>query len=92
MSVDLRLTGGTVITPQGPVVSDLVVHGGKIVGIIDPSLGLVAERTVDVNGKLVLPGMVDVHVHTREPGYTHKEDIRTTTEQAAAGGVTTIFG
>ena len=37
------------------------------------------------------PGMVDVHVHTREPGYTHKEDI-TTTRQAAAGGVTTIFG
>jgi dihydroorotase (multifunctional complex type) len=36
--------------------------------------------------------MIDVHVHTREPGYTHKEDILTTTQQAAAGGVTTIFG
>jgi len=36
--------------------------------------------------------MVDVHVHTREPGVTHKEDIITTTQQAAAGGVTTIFG
>jgi dihydroorotase (multifunctional complex type) len=46
----------------------------------------------DAAGKLVLPGMIDVHVHTREPGYTHKEDIVTTTLQAAAGGVTTIFG
>ena len=36
--------------------------------------------------------MIDVHVHTREPGYTHKEDITTATAQAAAGGVTTIFG
>ena len=92
MSVDLRLTGGTVVTPQGPVVSDLVIDGGRIAGVVEPALELAAERTIDVTGKLVLPGMVDVHVHTREPGYTHKEDIRTTTEQAAAGGVTTIFG
>ena len=51
------------------------------------------REVVDATGKLVLPGMIDVHVHTREPGYTHKEDILTTTRQAAAaGGVTTIFG
>ena len=92
MNVDLRVTGGTVVTSQGPVVSDVLVTDGKIVGIVDSTLEVKAERSVDATGKLVLPGMVDVHVHTREPGYTHKEDIHTTTFQAAAGGVTTIFG
>lgn len=92
MNVELRVTGGTVVTPQGPVVSDVLVTDGKIVGLVDPGLDIAAARSVDAAGKLVLPGMVDVHVHTREPGYTHKEDIRTTTLQAAAGGVTTIFG
>lgn len=92
MSVDMRVAGGTVVTPQGPVVSDVLVTDGRIVGLVDPALELSSARTVDATGKLVLPGMVDVHVHTREPGYTHKEDIHTTTLQAAAGGVTTIFG
>jgi dihydroorotase len=92
MSSSLRLTGGTVVTPQGAVIADVIVRDGKIAGIIEPGIELEATRTVDVSGKLLLPGMVDVHVHTREPGYEHKEDIRTTTEQAAAGGVTTIFG
>lgn len=92
MSVELRISGGTVFTPQGPVEADVLVDGGRIVGIVSRRLAVDSARTVDASGKLVLPGMVDVHVHTREPGFEHKEDIRTTTEQAAAGGVTTIFG
>jgi dihydroorotase len=92
MSTDLRLSGGTVYTESGPVRADLLVSGGKISGIVDPGLTLEAAKTVDVTGKVLLPGFVDVHVHTREPGFTHKENIQTTTEQAAAGGVTTIFG
>jgi dihydroorotase len=92
MSTDLRLSGGTIYTESGPVRADLLVSGGKISGIVDPGLTLEAAKTVDVTGKVVLPGFVDVHVHTREPGFTHKENIQTTTEQAAAGGVTTIFG
>lgn len=92
MTVDLRLAGGTVTTPQGTITADVLVQDGTIAGIVDPALQTDAAATQDVTGKLLLPGMVDVHVHTREPGYTHKEDIRTTSEQAAAGGVTTIFG
>ena len=92
MTTDLRLAGGTVHTPSGPVRADLLVTAGKISGIVDPALAVDSRTTVDVTGKVVLPGFVDVHVHTREPGFTHKEDIRTTTLQAAAGGVTTIFG
>lgn len=92
MSVDLKITGGTVVTPAGPVVADLLVSDGRIAGIVAAGTELAAERTIDAAGKLVLPGMVDVHVHTREPGYEHKDDIYTTSLQAAAGGVTTMFG
>src|SRR4051812_16144219 len=75
MSVDLRLTGGTVATPAGNVTADVLVDSEKIVGLVHKSVPAEAERTVDVTGKLVLPGMIDVHVHTREPGFEHKEDI-----------------
>jgi dihydroorotase len=93
MSADLRIAGGTVVTPGGQVQADVLIDGGKIVGLVSPGLELRdIGRVVDASGKHVLPGMVDVHVHTREPGYTHKEDILTTSQQAAAGGVTTIFG
>lgn len=48
------------------------------------------SRVLDASGKYLIPGLVDLHVHTRDPGYTHKEDFRTATMAAAAGGVTTI--
>ncbi|OAN35122.1 dihydroorotase [Mycolicibacterium iranicum] len=92
MTIDLRVSGGTVVTPAGSVAADVLVEGGKIVGLVDRNLAIDAARTVDVTGRMVLPGMIDVHVHTREPGFEHKEDIETTTRQAAVGGVTTVFG
>ncbi|MDQ1737534.1 MAG: dihydroorotase [Pseudonocardiales bacterium] len=92
MTVDLRISGGTVAIPTGSVTADVIVNDGRIVGIVDPAFDTEARRTIDATGRYVLPGMVDVHVHTREPGYEYKDDIRTTSEQAAAGGVTTIFG
>lgn len=92
MTIDLRIAGGTVQTPSGPVHADILVSDGKIAGIVSPAVQADAAATIDAAGKVVLPGFVDVHVHTREPGFTHKDDIYTTTLQAAAGGVTTIFG
>jgi dihydroorotase len=92
VGIDLKMSGGTVVTPAGSIAADVLVAGGKIVGLVGADVPVTAERTVDVTGKLVLPGMVDVHVHTREPGFEHKEDIETTSRQAAVGGVTTIFG
>ncbi|MGQ0518301.1 amidohydrolase family protein, partial [Bacillus sp. D-CC] len=47
-------------------------------------------EVIDVNGKLIAPGLVDVHVHLREPGGEHKETIETGTLAAAKGGFTTI--
>src|SRR5699024_933363 len=49
-----------------------------------------ADRVIDLKGKLLLPGLVDVHVHLREPGFTDKETIKTGTKAAAKGGFTTI--
>ncbi|GAA3935603.1 dihydroorotase family protein [Microbacterium soli] len=92
MTIELKITGGTVVTPSGPVEADLLVADGRVAGIVASGIGVEADRTIDATGKLVLPGMVDVHVHTREPGYEHKDDVYTTSLQAAAGGVTTIFG
>src|SRR4051812_43296047 len=93
MAIDLRIAGGDVMTPGGRRTADVLVSGERVVGVVSPGLELAdVGRTLDATGKLVLPGMVDPHVHTREPGFTHKEDITTTSEQAAAGGVTTMFG
>jgi dihydroorotase len=93
MAIDLRIAGGEVVTPQGRHRADVLVEDGLIAGVVRPGLELADVReTVDAGGKVVLPGMVDPHVHTREPGFTHKEDITTSTQAAAAGGVTTIFG
>jgi dihydroorotase len=94
MAIVSRISGGTVVTAAGPVEADVLVdERGKIAGLVAHGTPVeISGEDYDATGRLVLPGMVDVHVHTREPGYTHKEDITTTTMQAAAGGVTTIFG
>ena len=93
MSIDLRIAGGTVFTPGGAIESDVLVADGRIAGLVSREVGASVDAPVaDAAGKLVLPGMIDVHVHLREPGFEHKEDTTTATAAAAAGGVTTVFG
>lgn len=92
MSVQLRVAGGRIGDADGLVAADLLINDGAVVGLVSPNVAADAARTIDATGKLVLPGMIDVHVHLREPGFEHKEDIATATAAAAAGGVTTVFG
>jgi dihydroorotase (multifunctional complex type) len=92
VSIELRVTGGQVYTAGGLIDADLLVSDGKVTGIVGQDVPADAARTVDATGQLILPGMIDVHVHLREPGFTHKEDTVTATSAAAAGGVTTVFG
>lgn len=68
---------------------DILIKNGKIVKI---AAGITAnsETVIDVNNKLVIPGMIDLHVHLREPGGEHKETIATGTLAAAKGGFTTV--
>ena len=70
-------------------ICDLLVDQGKIVEI-GPSLSYEGAQVIDASGKVVAPGLVDIHVHFREPGQTHKEDIHTGALAAAAGGFTTV--
>ncbi len=86
----LKFSNGRVIDPANNVdeVRDIYVVDGRITS--SPSEALkAAAQTVDATGLVVAPGLVDIHVHFREPGQTHKEDIRTGTRAAAAGGFTT---
>jgi dihydroorotase len=93
MTVDRVVSGGQVVTADGIRPADVLVTDGKITGLVAPGTAPSdAGDVIDATGRLVLPGSIDVHVHLREPGYTHKEDITTATASAAAGGVTTVFG
>jgi dihydroorotase len=88
---DLVVRGGTVVTPSGRFPADIGVRGGRIDALLAPGTSIEADRTIDATGRHVLPGVIDVHSHHREPGFTHKEDIVSATSACAAGGVTTSF-
>ncbi len=88
--IDMAVTGGTVVLPEGPARVSVLVRDGRIAGIADGVSHPAAETIIDARGKVVLPGVIDMHVHFRDPGLTHKEDFATGTLQAACGGVTTI--
>lgn len=70
-------------------VCDVLVLEGKIKDIGN-NLAYDGQDIIDARGKIVAPGFVDIHVHLREPGQTHKEDIASGARAAAAGGYTTI--
>ena len=87
MNHDLAVVGGTLVSGSGRRRADLLISDGRVAEVRSgDGASQEARQVVDATGKLVLPGMVDVHVHTRDPGYTHKEDLITCTRAAAAGG------
>ena len=92
-SYDLILKGGTVVNQDGVGMRDVAIAGGRIaaIGGMDASLGSSAAEVVDCRGLHVLPGVIDSHVHMREPGLTHKEDLETGSRGAVLGGVTAVF-
>ncbi|HEY9153540.1 MAG TPA: amidohydrolase family protein, partial [Opitutaceae bacterium] len=71
-------------------VGDLFVNDGVIVPNLSPEQKNSAEK-IDARGHIACPGLVDIHVHLREPGQTHKETILTGSQAAAAGGFTSII-
>lgn len=88
---DLILTGGTVVNETARDLADVAITDGRISAIAAPGTLGPASEIVDVSGLHLIPGAIDMHVHFREPGYTHKEDWETGTRAAAMGGVTTVF-
>lgn len=89
---DLKVAGGRVLVEgvRRPQRVTLGVTGGTVSHILEPDASLDAAETLELDGEVVLPGLVDGHVHFREPGYTEKEGIESGTAAAAAGGVTTV--
>ena len=78
------------VLPSGITQGSLVIDDGKISGILKSSEPK-ADRVIDATGKVVLPGMVDMHVHLRDPGFPERENFESGTRAAAAGGVTTVI-
>jgi len=87
----LLIKNGKVVHPvTGTVLrQDLFVEDGKI-ALMEKDLDVEADRVIDATGMVVSAGLVDMHVHLRDPGFTHKEDILTGTAAAAHGGVTAM--
>jgi dihydroorotase len=93
MTKQTRIRGGLVFAPQGPVTTDILIGDERIIGLIDPAAPLESSQPVDeidATGRWVWPGLIDLHAHTRVPGYDYKEDYRTASMAAAAGGYTTF--
>ncbi len=89
--MNLLIKNGTLIDPvlkKGRKAS-VLIEGGRIVKIKEGELQSDYE-TINADGKIVSPGFIDIHVHFRDPGYEHKEDIHSGLQAAAAGGYTSV--
>jgi dihydroorotase len=91
---DILILNGRVVDPASGIDAerDVLLRRGRVAAVEMPG-GLreaKAKETIDATGMVVAPGLVDVHVHLREPGQTYKESIKTGTAAAAAGGFTSV--
>lgn len=90
MHYDLLIRGGTCVTPWGTEAIDLGIRDGRIAALATPA-GATAEAVIDAAGLHVLPGLIDSHVHLRDPGDPAVETIETGTRAAVLGGIATLF-
>ncbi|MBI3090975.1 MAG: allantoinase AllB [Candidatus Tectomicrobia bacterium] len=91
MTVDLAIVNGTVVTPAGPQPLTVAVRQERIVALSDRAHCPAAREILDASDLHVLPGLVEGHVHFREPGLTQKEDFGSGSAAAVCGGVTTVI-
>lgn len=83
---DTAIENGKLFLGSVLVEANLGISDGKIISISRDKIE--ASKHIDLSGKIVLPGLIDLHSHIREPGYEYKEDFETGSKAAAAGGVT----
>ena len=89
---DLVLRAPRVVTAAGEVARCVAVRDGRVAAIEPLAAGLAGELTVTLaDDEVLLPGLVDTHVHVNEPGRTEWEGFASATRAAAAGGITTIL-
>jgi len=84
----ILIKGGSLYTESAKTI-DILIHGDKIAQIAENIDLTGSMELIEATGLVIAPGLVDMHVHFREPGYEYKEDIQTGAQAAAAGGVTT---
>ena len=82
------IKNGSVVLKDCVKTSDILIEDGKIAALGDNLTG--ADQVIDATGKTVIPGIIDMHVHLREPGFEGKEDIASGSFAAVAGGVTQV--
>ena len=87
----ILIKNGHIIDPANNVdkIGDLLIENGKIAKL-EENISENADQIINADGMYVAPGFIDPHVHLRDPGFTHKEDIITGTNAAAAGGFTAV--
>jgi dihydroorotase (multifunctional complex type) len=90
MKVDLVVHGGRVVTHDSEFFGGVAIKDGRIVALGTKDTLPEAERVIDVEGKVIMPGVIDPHCHLGV-NYPYDEDMRTETAAAASGGVTTIL-
>lgn len=85
----MLLKNAKIATPRGVISGDVLIEGEKIVAV-GKSIAGRGEEKLNLRGKLLMPGVVDIHTHMRDFGERHKEDLTTGSKAALAGGVTTF--
>lgn len=88
----ILVKGGRLIDPKSKrdEVLDILIEGDRVAGLGEYERSDVYDSIIEAEGKIVAPGLIDVHVHFRDPGLTYKEDIETGAKAAAVGGFTTV--
>ncbi|MDB5224249.1 MAG: allB [Chitinophagaceae bacterium] len=86
---DIAIKSKRIITPEGEKNGVVIIRDGIIIDVVE-SLENAGERLIDVHDKVVMPGIIDPHVHINEPGRTEWEGFNTATKAALAGGITTL--
>ncbi len=89
-TLPFAISSKRVLTPIGLTTACVIVRDGNVVGVTEANQTLDGCHVVDVGNSVVMPGLVDSHVHVNEPGRTEWEGFETATKAAAAGGITTI--
>lgn len=85
----IAIKNATVVNHDKKFKANVLIDGEKIARVTSEDID--ADTVIDATGKLVMPGLIDMHVHFRDPGYEYKDDIISGSEAAVAGGVTTCL-